>query len=103
MVGNNIASSGCVTIDYIVNGVKHYKPKKKYLTDKEAIYEAAKINAREGSIHKIVPYKCKECGYWHLGHHSKRLLTDKDRLHFKEMVAIYNGKLPNLHSNKLWR
>lgn len=82
-------NEGCLTIETIVNGVKHYRQKKKYNTDKEAIYEAAKINARETSIHKIVPYKCTTCGYWHLGHHSKRLLTDKDREHFKQMLTIY--------------
>lgn len=66
----------CIKLDYIdVNGVHHYKPKKKYLTLDDAIFAAKKVNTKEGLIHKFVAYKCNECFKYHIGK-SKTLIKN---------------------------
>lgn len=58
----------CQTFSHIDdNGMMIMKDKKKFLTDKEAIAEAKRVNALDKTIHKLVAYKCKKCQYWHIG------------------------------------
>lgn len=68
----------------------HLKPKKAYNIDKDAIAAARRINAYGNNIHKMVVYKCSECGKWHIGH-NYTILTDKEKKHYQEMIK--NEKL----------
>ena len=47
-----------------------YVPKHQYKTQDEAIADAKIINAKPFQIHKVVPYRCKVCGQYHLGKNS---------------------------------
>ena len=42
-------------------------PKKQFKTQDEAIEDAKRINSKPQQIHKVVPYKCRICGMYHLG------------------------------------
>ena len=78
----------CQTFTYYdKDGNKVMKPKKAYDTDKEAIKQAWVMNAHSDTIHKLVAYKCKKCGKWHIGRTDK-ILTDKEREHAKEMLEF---------------
>ena len=65
------------------------KPKKSYNTEKEALKIARFLNTKENIIHKMVAYKCSECGKWHVGSNST-VLTDEDRKHYKDMLYVEN-------------
>lgn len=65
-----------------------YKPKRAFDTQDEAIEVAKFINAQDHVIHKVVPYRCKACGKYHLGRNGK-ILKDKERQKHKNQ--IYNS------------
>ena len=44
------------------DGTEVKRNKKKFETSDIAIITAKKINAMEGTIHKLVAYKCSKCG-----------------------------------------
>lgn len=64
-----LSTSGtCQTLVCISHdGEKVFKPKKKFKTQDEAIEACKKINSQEKQIHKVVPYRCKHCGSYHIG------------------------------------
>jgi hypothetical protein len=77
----NKCNNGANACDYVMfrsgDGMVR-KPKRKFKTSDDAIRAAKSMNAKESTIHKFVAYKCSKCGWYHIGHTSKRL-TDKDR------------------------
>lgn len=66
------------------------KAKRGYEKEKDAVLEAMRINIKPQSFRRIVAYKCKVCGKWHLGH-NKSLLddTDKEKIKKKYNMMIY--------------
>lgn len=64
---------------------KEFVPKKSYETEKEAINVARYMNTQEHIIHKMVAYKCAECGKWHIGRNSTEL-SNEDREHYKKLL-----------------
>ena len=64
---------------------KEFIPKKSYETEKEAINVARYMNTQEHIIHKMVAYKCAECGKWHIGRNSTEL-SNEDREHYKSLL-----------------
>ena len=56
-----------------------YVSKHKYKTQDEAIADAKIINAKDQQIHKVVPYRCKVCGFYHLGK-NKTIIKRKEVL-----------------------
>lgn len=44
------------------------------------------MNTQEHIIHKMVVYKCAECGKWHIGRNSTEL-SNEDREHYKYMLS----------------
>lgn len=64
---------------------KEFVPKKSYETEKEAINVARYMNTQEHIIHKMVAYKCAECGKWHIGRNSTEL-SNEDREHYKSLL-----------------
>lgn len=50
---------------YDENGNKHYKAKKGYNTQDQAVEMARKLNLSPQTIHKYSVYKCQICGKWH--------------------------------------
>ena len=79
----------CKTIErYDENGNPVYKPKQAFETQDQAINVAKIINSQDHIIHKVVPYKCKECHKYHLGRNGK-ILKDKERQKHKKQ--IYNS------------
>ena len=64
---------------------KEFIPKKSYETEKEAINVARYMNTQEHIIHKMVAYKCAECGKWHIGRTSTEL-SNEDREHYKSLL-----------------
>lgn len=64
---------------------KEFIPKKSYETEKEAINVARYMNTQEHIIHKMVAYKCAECGKWHIGRNSTEL-SNEDREHYKKLL-----------------
>jgi len=59
----------CVTFSHIdvPTGKKVFKNKRKYLTPEEAICAANKFNSYPNHIHKVFPYKCTTCHFFHTG------------------------------------
>lgn len=53
--------------------------KKSYATELEAQHLCFKLNLLPHSIHKAVSYKCSICGKWHIGHNSRKTLTEDNR------------------------
>lgn len=43
------------------------KNKKKYLKPEQAIAEADRLNKLPKQIHKLLPYKCTTCHFFHIG------------------------------------
>lgn len=71
----------------IETGEVFYKDKVKYLTDKEAIEAAIRININPKTIHKRIIYKCTQCGFWHIGRNSTVLTdADKDKIKRKHLI-----------------
>lgn len=76
------------------NKRSHYKkgidgnliPKVSYETEKEALTVARFLNTKQNIIHKMIIYKCIECGKWHIGS-SRKEITEKDRKHAKEQLV----------------
>ena len=64
---------------------KEFIPKKSYETEKEAINVARYMNTQGHIIHKMVAYKCAECGKWHIGRNSTEL-SNEDREHYKKLL-----------------
>ena len=58
---------------------KRMVPKKAYPNEIKAQMVCYELNLNPHNIHKIVCYKCPTCGKWHLGHHSRKQLTEDDR------------------------
>lgn len=80
-----LTNSKCDGFVHIENGIKIFKPKKKFTTDNDAI-EAARIkNADPFTIHKLVAYKCKSCNFWHIGRTNK-VITDKEREKYQRLL-----------------
>ena len=63
------------------NGI--LEEKKTFDTEQEALKMARFLNTKENTIHKMVAYKCSECGKWHIGR-NKTLLSNKDREEYKK-------------------
>lgn len=64
----------CETLVYIdADGKRITKPKVKYKTQDDAIDACKIINAKVNQFHKVVPYKCKHCAYYHIGRNGKLL------------------------------
>ncbi len=71
----------CLRFSHIdTNGNPVYKSKKAFDTDKDAIAYAKMVNSMNADhlIHKLVAYKCSECGKWHIGR-TTTLLSEKNR------------------------
>lgn len=66
-----------------------YKPKRAFDTQDEAIEVAKFINSQDHVIHKVVPYRCKNCNKYHLGRNGK-ILKDKERQKHKNQI---NGNI----------
>lgn len=60
-----------------------YKRKKTFEKEKDAIIACMELNIKDNSFKKMVPYKCKVCGKWHIGHNKTTL--DKEE---KEKIKI---------------
>ena len=60
------------------NGNALYKQKKAHKTQDEAIAAAKIVNSQNNVISKVVPYKCSECHFYHIGR-SGNQLTEKYR------------------------
>lgn len=63
----------CSTLESIVNGLKVYKPKRKFKTLDEAIKQAKYVNGNPNQIHKVVSYKCTICFNYHVGRNGKQI------------------------------
>lgn len=61
------------------------KPKKSYKTLKDAFLSACKINTDIKTIHEVVPYKCKTCGFFHVGR-TLYVLEDHDKEYIREKI-----------------
>ncbi len=68
-----------------------YKEKKSFDAEKSAIYAAMIINTKAGNNIRIVAYKCKVCGKYHLGHNG-HFIDDNEKDKIK-MKAIKIGIL----------
>lgn len=80
------SNSHWMILSYNMDGTPNQlKPKKSYNDDKDAIAAARRINAYGRSIHKMVAYKCNECGKWHVGH-NYTILTDKEKKRCQDMI-----------------
>lgn len=67
----------CKTFSHIdKDGRNYYKSKKAYKTHEEAIDEARMLNLNRKRKFKVVPYKCIECGKYHLGRTGKPITPD---------------------------
>lgn len=64
---------------------RKFVPKKSFNNEKDAVNTARHINSQMYTIHKMVAYKCQECGKWHIGRNNTEL-TDEDRQHYKNML-----------------
>ena len=60
------------------SGFYTYVPKKAY-SELQAQQMCFFINMKPETIHKIVCYKCKICGQWHLGHHSGKVMDNEEK------------------------
>ena len=67
----------------ILNG--KFVAKKSFETELDAVTMARYLNSRDNVIHKMVAYKCRECGKWHIGRNNTEL-TEDDRQHYKVML-----------------
>ena len=43
------------------------------------------MNTQDHIIHKMVAYKCAECGKWHIGRNNTEL-TEEDRQYYKKLL-----------------
>lgn len=80
----NDLSNTCTRLMY---GNKR-KPKKKYETDEDAIRACMEINSQRKQISKVTPYKCDECGSYHVGKTSKKL-SKKDKKKARDWLRFY--------------
>lgn len=64
---------------------KELIPKKSFDKEKDAINAARYMNTQEHIIHKMVAYKCAECGKWHIGKNYTEL-TKEDREYYKSLL-----------------
>ena len=53
----------------VETGEQILKDKKKYLRPEQAIAEADRLNKLPKQIHKLFPYKCTSCHFFHIGRH----------------------------------
>ena len=77
----------CKTIERYEDGKPIYRKKKSYDTQDEAIEVAKIINSKDHVIHKVVPYKCKDCNKYHLRRNGK-LLKNKEREKHKKQINL---------------
>jgi hypothetical protein len=63
------------------DGNKIYKDKKKFISLDDAIKECKIQNASDFQIHKLVSYKCKVCGFYHIGRNGNTI-KEKDKLKY---------------------
>lgn len=76
----------CQTLDrYNEQGEPIYNPKQRFNTQDEAIEYAKYVNSLDHIIRKVVPYKCKFCGKYHLGRNGK-ILKEKERNEHKNQI-----------------
>jgi predicted RNA-binding Zn-ribbon protein involved in translation (DUF1610 family) len=64
---------------------KELIPKKSFDKEKDAVNAARYMNTQEHIIHKMVAYKCAECGKWHIGRNNTEL-TKEDREYYKSLL-----------------
>lgn len=99
----NVKSGGYKhTTKVMVSGQWVEKPKRRYSTVEEAFRSACVINMDFKTIHEVVPYKCSECGGYHVGR-TPYVLDEKDKMYIKEkyndktqfnqMLAILNNRI----------
>ena len=69
---------------------REFVPKKSFDNEKDAVNAARYMNAQIYTIHKMVAYKCAECGKWHIGRNNTEL-TEEDKQYYKDML-IRNKK-----------
>ena len=62
---------------YDVNGNKHYKAKKGYNTQEQAVEIARKMNLFPQTVHKYSAYKCSVCHKWHIGKNKYKTITEE--------------------------
>lgn len=61
-------TNACKTVVCIKhNGEIVFKNKQKFETQDDAIKMCKIVNSKENQIHKVVPYRCKHCGKYHIG------------------------------------
>jgi hypothetical protein len=65
---------------------KEFVPKKPFDNENDAVNAARYLNSQIYTIHKMVAYKCRECGKWHIGKNNTEL-TEDDRQHYKDMLS----------------
>ena len=75
---------------YDEKGNKHYKAKKGYNTQDQAVEMARRLNLSPQTIHKYSAYKCQICGKWHIGKNKNRVLTEQDREKIKKQIQVEN-------------
>ena len=75
---------------YDENGNKHYKAKKGYNTQDQAVEMARKLNLSPQTVHKYSAYKCQICGKWHIGKNKNRVLTEQDREKIRKQIQVEN-------------
>ena len=73
------------TTKYWLRGEWLEKPKKTYMTLKDAFLATCKINTNIKTIHEVVPYKCKTCGFFHVGR-TLYVLEDHHKEYIREKI-----------------
>ena len=79
------------------SGFYTYVPKKGY-SELRAQEMCFFINMKPDTIHKLVCYKCKICGQWHLGHHGGKEMDNDEKEKIKKQYQkwkIVHGFIKN--------
>lgn len=64
------------------------RPKKSYETDEDAIRACMRINQQDKQIHKVVAYRCIECGSFHVGK-TRNVLSAKDKKKCHDWLTVH--------------
>ena len=74
---------------------RKFVPKKSFNNEKDAVNTARHINSQMYTIHKMVAYKCQECGKWHRNiKHKKEIGTLGLRIIIPEIKLNTKSGLP---------
>ena len=81
---------------YTLDGQRTYRAKRSFDTELKAQKICFELNLKPETIHKLISYKCSVCGKWHIGHHSSKILDDKEKVKiqkkYNEWKIIHNIK-----------